>query len=109
MSANTNLPRLASGNRSRSADRPTRSEISEANNSRNQAIEAHFPPGPSLAPRRRRRGPAQPTPSLPPAETSIASVLETDHSSGHQHVHIETHVYLPTVSLLFSLSLTSDF
>ncbi|KAJ7705839.1 hypothetical protein B0H14DRAFT_2647213 [Mycena olivaceomarginata] len=110
MSANTNLPRLASGNRSRSADRPTRSEISEANNSRNQAIEAHFPPGPSLAPRRRRRGPAQPTPSLPPAETSIASVLETDHSSGHQHVHIETHVYLPTprpnsaLHLVFRLS-----
>ncbi|KAJ7885139.1 hypothetical protein B0H14DRAFT_2564084 [Mycena olivaceomarginata] len=95
---NTNLPRLASGNRSRSADRLTRSEISEANNSRNQAIEAHFPPGPSLAPRRRRRGPAQPTPSLPPAETSIASVLETDHSSGHQHVHIETHVYYPLLS-----------
>ncbi|KAJ7825278.1 hypothetical protein B0H14DRAFT_2596655 [Mycena olivaceomarginata] len=110
MSANTNLPQLASGNCSRSADRPTRSEISEANNSRNQAIEAHFPPGPSLAPRRRRRGPAQPTPSLPPAETSIASVLETDHSSGHQHVHIETHVYLPTprpnsaLHLVFRLS-----
>lgn len=100
MTANSNQPRTLTGPRSRSSDRPSRSEISEANNSRNQAIETHFPSAPSLVRRRRRRGPAQALPILPPDDTSVDSIFEIDQLTNQRLIHIEVHVHLPTVSLL---------
>jgi len=100
MAANSNQPRQAAGSRSRLQDRPTRSEISEANQGRNEAIDSHFPLGPSLPPRGRRRngrGRAQATPTLVD-DSSLASALQTDSLSNQQFIHIEVHVYLPTVS-----------
>ncbi|KAJ7809104.1 hypothetical protein B0H13DRAFT_1928140 [Mycena leptocephala] len=96
MAGNSNQLRQSGGTRSRSRDRPSCSEISEANSSRNHAIEAHFPPSATIPIRRRHRGRAQPTPSLPYADTSAPSVFEIDPDTNKEHVHIRVHVYLPT-------------
>ncbi|KAJ7790490.1 hypothetical protein B0H13DRAFT_1936229 [Mycena leptocephala] len=88
-------------------------EISEANSSRNHAIEAHFPPSATIPIRRRHRGRAQPTPSLPYADTSAPSVFEIDPDTNKEHVHIRVHVYLPTsqsnTSLYLPFNLADSF
>lgn len=99
MAGNTNQPRSAGG--PRLADRPTRSDISQANMNRNEAIQAHFPRPPSLPIRTRRRGRGHPTPTLPPDDTSPESVFETDSITSEEFIHLETHVHLPTVGLSF--------
>ncbi|KAJ7845313.1 hypothetical protein B0H13DRAFT_2363761 [Mycena leptocephala] len=113
MAGNSNQLRQSGGTRSRSRDRPSRSEISEANSSRNHAIEAHFPPSATVPIRRRRRGRAQPTPSLPYADTSAPSVFEIDPDTNKEHVHIRVHVYLPTsqsnTSLYLPFNLADSF
>ncbi|KAF8155268.1 hypothetical protein K438DRAFT_1943025, partial [Mycena galopus ATCC 62051] len=111
MAANLNQPRQAAGSRSRLQDRPTRSEISEANQGRNEAIDSHFPLGPSLPPRGRRRngrGRAQATPTLVD-DSSLASALQTDSLSNQQFIHIEVHVYLPTTEPNASVHLVHRF
>ncbi|KAJ6449104.1 hypothetical protein C8R45DRAFT_1114836 [Mycena sanguinolenta] len=100
MAGNTNQPRLGGRPRSRSIDRPSRSEVSGANHSRNRAIEAHFPPTPSLPPRlgRRPRGRAAGTPNLPISPTSVASVFAIDPETNKQVIKLDIHVYLHTLS-----------
>ncbi|KAK7015821.1 hypothetical protein R3P38DRAFT_2786739 [Favolaschia claudopus] len=59
----------------RAASQLTASQISQTNAGRQNAIAAHFPPTQALAPRR-RRGAAQPTPTLP-ARGPPPTLLET--------------------------------
>ncbi|KAK7025633.1 hypothetical protein R3P38DRAFT_2529661 [Favolaschia claudopus] len=59
----------------RAASQLTASQISQTNAGRQNAIAAHFPPTQTLAPRR-RRGAAQPTPTLP-ARGPPPTLLET--------------------------------
>ncbi|KAF8208552.1 hypothetical protein K438DRAFT_1930208 [Mycena galopus ATCC 62051] len=110
MAGNTNHARQAGG--SRLSDRPTRTEISQANTSRNEAIAAHFPPQPTLPSRIRRRGRAPPTPTLPD-DTAPESVFQVDSLTSEEFVHIECHVHLPTehpnASLHLTLNLASSF
>ncbi|KAF7367181.1 hypothetical protein MSAN_00978000 [Mycena sanguinolenta] len=101
MAGNSNQPRLSGQSRARSNDRPSRSEVSEANYTRNLAINTHFPSTASLPPRQRRRarGRAAGTPTLPTADTSPASVLDIDPSSGQQLMKLDIHVYLHTSNI----------
>ena len=102
MDANSNQARRAGPSRSPSVDRPSRSEISQANTGRQRAMEAHFPdPLPLVArtrTRTRARGRAHAIPALPPPNNSPLSVLDVDSQTNEQFVSIETHIYLPTVS-----------
>jgi hypothetical protein len=101
MSANTNQSRHSSV-----STRPTTSQISNANTSRMAAAAAHLPHPPALVPRQsRRRGAAQPTPTLPVAQHLPGSVYAPDLLSGGRNICIEVHVYLPTVCLLSSESI----
>ncbi|KAJ6450648.1 hypothetical protein C8R45DRAFT_1113986 [Mycena sanguinolenta] len=102
MDANSNQARRAGPSRSRSVDRPSRSEISHANTGRQRAIEAHFPdPLPLVArartrPRTRTRGRAHATPAVPPAANSPLSVFDVDDQTNEQFINIAVHIYLPT-------------
>ncbi|KAK6988071.1 hypothetical protein R3P38DRAFT_3445569 [Favolaschia claudopus] len=71
LSGNSNNARVSG----RASSQLTASQISQTNAGRQSAIAAHFPPPQNLAPRR-RRGAAQPTPTLP-ARGPPPTLLET--------------------------------
>ncbi|KAJ7228013.1 hypothetical protein B0H12DRAFT_233567 [Mycena haematopus] len=103
MAGHSNQPRLVGRTRSRSIDRPSRSEISAANHNRTQAMETHFPATTSLPQRQSRRprgrGRAAGTPSVPIAETTVESIFTTDPVTREPAINVEVHVYLHTPTI----------
>ncbi|KAJ7667002.1 hypothetical protein DFH06DRAFT_1185214 [Mycena polygramma] len=95
MAANSSQPRRRT---SGSSSGLTRSQISQANDGRRVAADAHLPRGQYLVPRqnRRGRGPSQPTPGLPPPLTSPASTMDVDDVTGQRFISVDVHVTLPT-------------